>query len=366
MDVRSGLILGLCLPASCTRQSIVTLLQEMLNMTELTEKNLHCSNDRLNEPNSNLRGTIAFIVIISLLTLIVLMGTMIDIVAYIHFYMNNESKTTSITSYSQSLAILIQNRPFVEFFGEFSAIRTLQRIFVITKSENDNMFTCLNGIRVLSLIWIILGHSFSSGIYYTSNMKDMQAARRNIFIHVLLSGGFAVDTFFIMSGFLTAILFVRQTKKERVSLRMMSLYYIHRYIRLTPSFILVMFVSIYLTPYFGHGPLYPIQQGFEPENCRKGNWWTAFLYIGNFLKSEDLCNGITWYLYNDMQFYWVAPLALIPFVKGKKNIGYMMIVVFLLINFGSVLGILLYYPSLVNPEIAVANNLVSQSRVFLF
>ncbi|CAF4988987.1 unnamed protein product, partial [Rotaria sp. Silwood1] len=118
----------------------------------------------------------------------------------------------------------------------------------------------------------------------------------------------------------------------------------------------LMLVSIYLTPYFGRGPLYPIQQGFEPQKCRDGNWWTAFLYIGNFLKSDDLCLGITWYLYNDMQFHWVAPLALIPFVKGRKLIAYAITIVFVLVSAGSILGLLLYYPSFVQQNAGLVAN----------
>ena len=193
----------------------------------------------------------------------------------------------------------------------------------------------------------------------------MQIARRNIIAHLITGGGFAVDTFFLLSGFLTAVLFVRQVKKEQLSLRLMILYYIHRYLRLTPSFILVMFVSVYFTPYFGRGPLYPIQQGFEPDNCRNGNWWTALLYIGNFIKSDDLCLGITWYLYNDMQFHWIAPLALIPFVKGRKAIGYMVAIFFVFVSMGSILGLLLYYPSLAQQNTGLSNNAVSQTRMFL-
>ncbi|CAF3060708.1 unnamed protein product [Rotaria sp. Silwood2] len=47
--VSSGLILGLCLPASCTRQSIVTLIREIFKLHNLTKDYLHCSNDRSSE-----------------------------------------------------------------------------------------------------------------------------------------------------------------------------------------------------------------------------------------------------------------------------------------------------------------------------
>jgi peptidoglycan/LPS O-acetylase OafA/YrhL len=144
-----------------------------------------------------------------------------------------------------------------------------------------------------------------------------------------------------------------------LSIRLMVLYYVHRYIRLTPAFILVMLFSVYLTPYFGHGPLYPVQKGFEPDKCRAGNWWIAFLYIGNFFKSNDICLGITWYLYDDMQFYWIAPLAMIPFAMGKRLIGYVISILLICVHLGSTLGLLLHYPGLVAQSVGRPTNQVS-------
>ncbi|CAF0804955.1 unnamed protein product [Adineta steineri] len=48
-------------------------------------------------------------------------------------------------------------------------------------------------------------------------------------------------------------------------------------------------VSINLTPYFGQGPVYPSQKGFESDDCRYVHWWTSILYIGNFINSHEMC-----------------------------------------------------------------------------
>jgi hypothetical protein len=140
-------------------------------------------------------------------------------------------KNLILTSTSQSL---FEKMPLTMFLSEFSSIRTLKHIFTINKNEKDNTYPCLNGIRVLSLFWVILGHSFSFGIVYLSNVYDLLTASRNIAFQLITSGVLSVDTFFLLSGFLTAILFVRQIRKEKLTFRMMILYYIHRYLRLTP------------------------------------------------------------------------------------------------------------------------------------
>ncbi|CAF3661602.1 unnamed protein product [Rotaria sp. Silwood1] len=105
-------------------------------------------------------------------------------------------------------------------------------------------------------------------------------------------------------------------------------------------------ISINLTPYFGHGPIYPMQQGFETTGCRNGTWWTSILYIGNLVKPDDMCLPIAWYLHNDMQFHWVAPLALIPFVMRRKPIGFIVAILMILLGIVSTLAILLHFSDL--------------------
>ncbi|CAF4253579.1 unnamed protein product [Rotaria sp. Silwood2] len=104
-----------------------------------------------------------------------------------------------------------------------------------------------------------------------------------------------------------------------------------------------------LTPYFSYAPAYPIQQGFESEECRNHYWWIVFFYIDNLIKPESICLNVSWYLFYDMQFHWIAPLALMPFVLGRKKIAYIIASMHIFIHIGSTLGLLLHYPNL-NPN----------------
>jgi hypothetical protein len=124
-------------------------------------------------------------------------------------------------------------------------------------------------------------------------------------------------------------------------------------------------VSINLTPYFGDGPVYPTQQGFESKGCRTQAWWTSILYVGNLVKSDDMCLGIAWYLHNDMQFHWIAPLSLIPFAIGRKFLSFFITIMFVLIGIGSILTILLYYPDMSLNDLTAFTDTVS-SILFLF
>ena len=48
--------------------------------------------------------------------------------------------------------------PLVSFALNCSLYTNSERIF---RTDNGGKFTCLNGLRALSMIWIIFGHSFN-------------------------------------------------------------------------------------------------------------------------------------------------------------------------------------------------------------
>ena len=370
--------LGLCVPSSCDRESIASLMNTLFNKTDVTKTDLSCSNDPSNGQEGLTSGAIATCIVLSLLGLIVLLGTIIDLLL-LSTDQSIDSQTSNINTYTSltderielierpgfSLRTLIDPESRITVLAEFSAIRTLRRIFTMKQKKDDDSFIFINGIRVLSLCWIIMGHSLSFNLSYTSNILDLLVWTRNAFMQLIINGVLGVDTFFVLSGFLTAILFVRQVKKEdKLSLRLFILYYIHRYIRLTPTFLLMILVSINLTPYFGEGPVYPREKGFESDECRSGLWWTSLLYVGNLYKPHEMCFDIAWYLHNDMQFHWIAPIALVPFVLGRKSISFIITTIFVLIGIISILSILLYYP---NMSVGVLDAFVDRvSFVYMF
>jgi len=275
-------------------------------------------------------------------------------------FRRRELNSANLPQYSRSsVQASIDTTHRIAFLAEFSALRTLRRIFTMKQNNDNESYLFINGIRVLTLFWVIIGHSFMYGIIFTSNTLDVLIWTRNVAFQLILSGILSVDTFFVVSGFLTSILFVRKVEKEgKLSFYLMFLYYLHRYIRLTPTFLLIVMISINLTPYFGNGPIYPSQQGFETNGCRTQYWWTSILYVGNIVQSDDMCLSISWYLYNDMQFHWIAPLSLIPFVLGRKSIAFIISILFIFVGIGTIAGLFIQDPHLfatagfaVDPEV---------------
>ena len=77
-------------------------------------------------------------------------------------------------------------------------------------------------------------------------------------LEVIVNAYPSVDTFFVMSGALTTYIFLKElTKAGNDALKHIVafvLYYIHRYIRITIPYFLVMGVIISVLPYVYYGP----------------------------------------------------------------------------------------------------------------
>eukprot|EP01065_Artemidia_motanka_P025112 TRINITY_DN29_c0_g1_i3.p1 TRINITY_DN29_c0_g1~~TRINITY_DN29_c0_g1_i3.p1 ORF type:complete len:834 (+),score=192.25 TRINITY_DN29_c0_g1_i3:77-2578(+) len=189
----------------------------------------------------------------------------------------------------------------------------------------------LNGMRVFSILWVVLGHVL---VYPSApgfdNMSELNKEYLPKFRMVFLGSAFyAVDTFFFMSGFLACYSFTHPTKgwKKRVpngevgkTIFNTLMVYVDRYVRLTPLYALLIFFAAYLLQYFGSGPFWAMaKDGGDVGAACAEYWYSNILYINNFPPYTDghLCFGHSWYLANDMQFLVVGTPIMILFTHQR-------------------------------------------------
>ncbi|XP_060063191.1 O-acyltransferase like protein-like [Ylistrum balloti] len=197
----------------------------------------------------------------------------------------------------------------------------------LLNAEQGGALGAVNGIRFLSMSWVILGHTYSFSMTFIQNPLSYYTSMLSRWsFMVIMNGLMSVDTFFTMSGLLVAYVVLKEMKKEKGRINWF-MFYFHRFWRLTPAYMLILMIDATLSPYLGDGPQW-INEGFETKNCAE-SWWTNLLYVNNFVKTDKLCLGVSWYLANDMQFYVISPLLLVPLYFFRKK-GVLVCAVFLL------------------------------------
>ena len=204
----------------------------------------------------------------------------------------------------------------LKFITAFSIIKNLEMI--ISTKQPANAITCFSGIRVISMSWIILVHTFTFQLNPYTEINNNYIIRHyepEFSFQPIVNGNFSVDSFFFMSGVLSAYLTLNQMQKKEGRFPVVT-YYLHRYIRLTMVYAFVLFFWWTLNVHLRNGPMWRARFGEDSEmqkNCQK-YWWTNLLYINNFYprKLFDECMIWSWYLSNDMQFFVLAPIIIIP------------------------------------------------------
>lgn len=113
------------------------------------------------------------------------------------------------------------------------------------------------------------------------------------------NGGYVVQTFFAISGWLTAFHFFEMFEgKKDVPITYLIYGFINRYIRLTPALLLVISFNSTWFVHLARGPIWDRIVGDEYRRCRQ-NGWTNLLYVNNYVNKEEMVNLI----YKKNSFY---------------------------------------------------------------
>ncbi|GFT48275.1 nose resistant to fluoxetine protein 6, partial [Nephila pilipes] len=198
----------------------------------------------------------------------------------------------------------------------------------ILNTSSEGQLLCLHGIRFLSMCWVILCHGYATVFQSIKQQADIGEYIDHWTFQLVLNGFYSVDSFYFLSGFLVAFVYFKQAAKTDGKIPWVY-FYVHRFIRLTPVYMMILAVYSTLHSYFGSGPLWP-DANVDP-NCTP-EWWWNLLYINNFLPSK--CMGWTWYMATDMQMYIISPLFLITLWRWPK-VGYSVLGFFFILTFAT-------------------------------
>lgn len=202
---------------------------------------------------------------------------------------------------------------------------------IINVPGDSNTLSVFNGIRVLSMLLICLGHNYSfSFTGPTVNPARAFDIFKDFWPHFVFISFYMVDMFFVISGFLVAYLMIAELKKHNGK-QNWFLFIFHRLIRICPIYFIVFMFYLNLMRYMGSGALWPLFWTKYEETCE--HWWTNLLFISNLYPPDKVsCMGWSWFISNDMQFHFISPLILILHHKNKRW-GYSFLIFLTIINF---------------------------------
>lgn len=316
-----------CFPEECRGGNYTSLTQMILNLINKDSKMFHIPEDSI-ETSCAIDyqytvGSYVAIVLVSVILFLVLVGTVWEPISVLALSLKfaDDRKVLVNSEDIEPEAILPDNSPLGDqqyvkpmnrssnssvgnFLQCFSMTRTFAALFNTTTKEGQIL--SLNGIRVLSINWVVLGHVY----YISTNAADLSNYvpmwRKNA-MAIIYNALPTVDTFFFLSGLLVSLLLLKDLARTQGRFRAGG-YYLHRYIRLTAPFLVVTVVQGFLAHIYIRGPFEDLL-AHGHEACVK-YWWTNMLYINNLVpwNKTEICVSQSWYLSNDFQFFLVAPL----------------------------------------------------------
>ncbi|KAL0839333.1 hypothetical protein ABMA28_016072 [Loxostege sticticalis] len=289
---------AVCVPSACDAKAVERFVGDVLarsvgNTTTVTVEHRDCY---YKEPMTVSTNDVAFLSVILFFIVIIFVSTSYEIAC---IYQGRKKKTTTH-----------------EIIVSFSLLNNGKKI-LFTEQSNSMGLDCISGIKALSMIFILAGHtSLFVGTGPVMDESGWDNTVKNPNNCLILNGMLLVDTFLLLSAFLFSRILLAELDKRRGKLNVLPIL-LFRYIRLTPSYLVVIWFYITWMPKIGEGPLWKEKVLLEQERC-SSNWWINILYVNNFVNSDSMCMFQSWYLAVDTQLFIIAPIFIYGLWRWRR------------------------------------------------
>lgn len=201
-------------------------------------------------------------------------------------------------------------------------------------------FNALDGVRVFSMSWVVLGHLFvfpTEIVSYTNQdaILPPEGLLATYAGQAVISAEFAVDTFFCIGAFVAAYMLTKhlqkamappaadsKTEKKPLGWSWVPMLYVHRYLRLSPLYFYVLGMYLFVMRVVNSGPFWGLLNQ-DYEACAEWGW-TNVLYINTLVPWNGVmgCYAVSWYMSVDFQIFLLLPFMTWAYVKNK-TVGYL-------------------------------------------
>lgn len=298
---------GLCVPDTCSSVDVENILNLTLGLVSARNSSAFCKVHVDCKVDQSMDGDWAAILMLSFCVgtwALMILSSLYDITVY-RPIVPAHLPAKEVKAFHESQPSLVR------VLIAFSIPRNVDKVMETTKRPGQ--IECLMGIRFISLTWVILGHTYYWALPTLDNPMIAFKLPNDILNQIILNASFCVDAFYVIGGCLLVYLWFKGMDdakgKPIKSPLFWVMFYVHRFIRLTPVYMIILGIDATLYKYAANGPLWN-GRGLDADNC-KANWWTNLLYINNLVELDNMCMSWTWYLANDFQFYLFSPLLLL-------------------------------------------------------
>ncbi|XP_054271530.1 nose resistant to fluoxetine protein 6-like [Macrosteles quadrilineatus] len=299
---------ALCLPSSCSPETIGLALEDVANDVNpaLTSANLtiQFSVDQTDchvklRPPLDTAEVVGIVVTLCSL-IVVAISTTIDLTLG---YNNEQADGRGLSTGLQLLT-------------SFSLYTNGRRLMDTRVAEGS--LSVLHALKFLSIAWVTLGHRIRFSVQAPlTNLLNVADYVEDWSSMIVLNATLSVDVFFLISGILNTYVYMNLARRRGKTLMSHLVGYVHRYLRLTPAYGLMIVVTATWLYRTGDGPLWDRLVGGAKNDCTQ-NWWTGLLYINNYVNPNSNCMMQSWYLAADMQLFWLSPLVLYPLWRWPR------------------------------------------------
>jgi peptidoglycan/LPS O-acetylase OafA/YrhL len=189
-----------------------------------------------------------------------------------------------------------------------------QRLSRVTST--GTMIPEVDGLRFLAIAAVLFHHLVSIYLPATGRVEKIAttadwfgAAGESWFIKAAYCGHFGVNLFFVISGFILAIPFVKRALANQPPPGLKS-YYWRRVTRIEPPYLICLVIYLLLKWHDGN----------EISGLLPNFLASAFYLHGPLYGRESTINGVAWSLEVEIQFYLIVPLLVRGFTLRDSRL----------------------------------------------
>ncbi|XP_030034482.1 O-acyltransferase like protein isoform X2 [Manduca sexta] len=224
------------------------------------------------------------------------------------------------TAYDIRHNIILKREPkqINKLLQSFSVYTNTRRL--VTYTSVPGTLECLDGIRVMAMLWVIVGHTYVTKFNESlANPLDVLNWMTSFSSLWITSAPFTVDTFFMISGLL--VVYTTAGKLTRMNLlKNLHFFYLNRLLRMFPVLAAFVLLQASILNWISDGPNWTTVA--QSTNSCRVFWWSTLLHIQNYVNPGHMCVAQTWYLAVDVQMHILSPLVLFWVLGTRRRVAW--------------------------------------------